>query len=148
MNPRILVTGSRRWDDATRIGLVLKGVREQDHFADAVLVHGDAQGVDRLAAAAWLSLGGLVEKHPARWGQCSRECPPNHSRRNNRGSQYCSEAGFRRNRKMVEAGADLCLVFLRDASRGTTHCRTLAEGAGIPCLTFDYDRPADEGVWS
>lgn len=148
MNPRILVTGSRRWDDETRIGLVLKGVREQEHFADAVLVHGAAQGVDRFAAAAWISLGGRAEPHPARWGQCSRDCPPNHQRGGGERRRYCPTAGHRRNKRMVDLGADLCLVFLRDNSAGTRDCRRRAEAAGIPCLTFDYDRPADQGVWS
>ncbi len=148
MTARILVTGSRRWTDVERIATVLAGVRAQEHFADAVLVHGDAAGADRIAAAEWIALGGQVEPHPARWGRCVAECPPTHLRVSNHGRRYCPTAGWRRNRSMVEQGADLCLAFVRDNSRGAVHCRTLAEGAGIHCLSFDYDRPADEGVWS
>lgn len=147
MTPRVLVTGSRTFDDADRIAAVLKGVRAQEHFADAVLVHGDARGADRLAAAAWISFGGLVEPHPAAWARCAPTCRPDH--RQWRGSfNYCPTAGHRRNQTMVDRGADLCLVFLRDNSTGARDCRRRAVAADIHCLTFDYDRPADEGVWS
>lgn len=148
MTARILVTGSRKWDDSDRVALVLKGIREQEYFADAVLVHGDAQGVDRIAAAAWISMGGVAEAHPARWSACVKACRNGHRRRLDSGSTYCPTAGHRRNLAMVQAGADLCLAFVRNKSAGTVHCRSLAEGAGIRCLSFDYDRPADEGVWS
>lgn len=146
MTARVLVTGSRRWDDADRIELVLKGIRGQDHFVDAVLVHGGARGVDRMAAAAWISLGGTALPYRARWSQCARGCPPNHLRQNG-GRRYCPTAGHRRNARMVADGADLCVAFSRDGSAGTNDCVHRAQGAEIPVLFFDYDLPADEGVW-
>lgn len=148
MTVRLLVTGSRAWDRADVIESVLKGIRAQPHFADAVLVHGDAAGVDRMAAAAWIAMGGQHDPQRARWRQCVRACPPGHQKRRRDGTRYCPTAGHRRNQRMVDAGAVLCLVFLRDNSSGTLDCRRRAEGAGIPCLTVDYDRPAAEGVWS
>jgi hypothetical protein len=41
-------------------------------------------------------------------------------------------AGHLRNARMVAAGAELCLAFIRDHSRGASHCAALAEQAGIP----------------
>jgi len=67
-------------------------------------------------------LGGVaVEVHPAIWR-------PN--------GIYNPQAGFLRNRKMVELGADVCLAFIRNGSRGASHCAGLAEGAGIPTRRY------------
>lgn len=146
MTARILVTGSRRWMDADRIEQVLKGIRAQAFFADALLVHGAARGVDQMAAAAWISFGGTALPFRAKWSQCGRECPPNHQRVRN-GGRYCPTAGHRRNQRMVDAGADLAIAFSRDASTGCADCVRRAQAAGIPVLFFDYAAAVDEGVW-
>lgn len=147
MTVRVLVTGSRLWSDAARIERVLKGVREQDAFADATLVHGNARGVDQMAAAAWIALGGVALPFKARWSQCARACPPNHLKQGANGRWYCPTAGHRRNQRMVDGGADLCLAFSRDDSAGTNDCVRRCQGAGIPVLLFDYAAGVDEGVW-
>jgi len=147
MTGRILVTGSRRWDRPDRIEQVLKTVREQEAFADATLVHGGARGVDQMAAAAWIALGGVAVPVRARWSQCRRDCPPNHLKQGGNGRWYCPTAGHRRNHRMVDGGADLCLAFSRDNSAGTNDCVRRAQAAGIPVLLFDYDAAVDEGVW-
>lgn len=147
MTARILITGSRRWDAPDRIEQVLKGVRGQDAFTAAVLVHGNARGVDRHAAEAWERMGGTTFAMPARWSQCARDCPPNHLKRGGQGRQYCPTAGHRRNQRMVDGGAALCLAFSRDDSAGTNDCVRRAQEAGIPVLKFDYALAVDQGVW-
>lgn len=107
---RVLVTGSRTWTDTTAIRDALAEVWSPD----TVLVHGGCpRGADQFADACWTRWGGQVERHPANWDRDGKT------------------AGFVRNRAMVEAGADLCLAFIHNSSRGATHCATTAQEAGI-----------------
>lgn len=110
MNPRILVTVSRTWTDISTMREVL--VKAYAAHPDAVLVHGDCPRGDRLAAKLWRDLGGTDEPWPANWSR-------------GRGS------GFQRNAAMVESNPDLTIAFIRDNSRGATHCYNLAVGAGL-----------------
>jgi hypothetical protein len=41
-----------------------------------------------------------------------------------------------RNEEMVGLGADLCLAFIVDESRGATHCAWAAERSGIETIRF------------
>ncbi|MCE0536606.1 DUF2493 domain-containing protein [Kineosporia rhizophila] len=120
---RVLVTGSRSWRDAEAIVAALTDVRARlAPGQDLVLVHGAAAGVDSIADA-WAQgrrASGdahvLSEAHPADWRAHGRS------------------AGPRRNTAMVSAGADVCLSFNYNNSRGTEHCTDLAERAGIPTV--------------
>jgi hypothetical protein len=118
---RILVTGSRTWDDYE----TLTNALDNAYFGTAAtapvtLVHGACpDGADAIASAwvAGLRQSGWIiteERHPADW------------------QGHGKAAGFIRNAEMVKAGADVCLAFIRDGSRGATHTAGLAEKAGIP----------------
>jgi len=111
---RVLVTGSRDWTDENTIHGVL--YEEIMRNAGAILVHGACpRGADAIADSLWL---GAVERHPADW------------------KTHGKAAGFRRNAEMVNLGADVCFAFIRNGSKGATHCADLAEKAGIPVLRF------------
>jgi hypothetical protein len=126
---RILVTGSRDWEDYFRIGSeIVRAMQDltpiqpgQYNYNDGryVIVHGACPtGADYLADQ-W-ALGSLtdVERHPADW------------------KRYGRAAGFKRNAEMVKLGADICLAFIRNESRGATHTANLAELVGIPTRRF------------
>ncbi|MDA8183865.1 MAG: SLOG family protein [Actinomycetota bacterium] len=131
---RILVTGGRDYTDADRVEAELKSAVAARLGAgvdpsQVVLVHGDAPGLDRLAAAAAKRLGFQVEAHPADWtGPCRPTCP-SHRRRRRDGTDYCPAAGVYRNAEMVELGADLAIVF--PGGKGTADCARRIRAAGI-----------------
>lgn len=113
---RVLITGSRDWDRpdiiAYALGLAL------GEIGPFVLVHGDARGADRMAAELHESYGFTSEPHPANWESLGKR------------------AGFVRNAEMVDSGADLCLAFIKDNSKGASMCANLAEKAGIPTRRY------------
>lgn len=152
---KLLVTGSRSWDDRASVARVIWAAYDKAHAAgtDLVVVHGTASGADDLAAQivrAMAADGCRVreERHPADWTACGTDCPPGHrkARRVSR-REYCPTAGHRRNAEMVAAGADLAAAFIRDNSPGATHCLRLIEAAGIPVvITRSGDHEPTEGA--
>lgn len=108
---RILVTGSRNWDDLEKM---IEAIAPYDDCQGRhVLIHGAARGADTMAANIASSLGWDVESYPADWDKHGRS------------------AGPIRNQQMVDLGADICLAFPLGESRGTRHCMKIAEKAGI-----------------
>jgi hypothetical protein len=113
----MLVTGSRDWTDNDRIATEMAWYALG--YTQLTLIHGACPtGADDLADRFGHRLGWQVERHPADWRR--------HGRR----------AGYIRNAEMVEAGAEVCLAFIRNNSRGATMCADLAERAGIPTHRF------------
>lgn len=128
---RVLVTGSRSWDDVTTIAAALEQALIDSDGRPVLVVHGACpSGADRYADhyARWLRGRGCfvdVETHRAEdfgpWPRC----------------------GPIRNRHMVSLGADRCLAFIGPCtsprcrkprphpSHGASGCADLAEQAGI-----------------
>lgn len=118
---RLLVTGSREWDDVTTLESTLERWLQASPLP-LVLVHGDCpRGADRLADLWARRKGIAVERFPAEW------------------NRYGKSAGFRRNVEMVQLPslAVVC-VFCRDESSGTEH--TLGLALRRPGVVVDVHR--------
>ena len=114
---RVLVTGSRTWEDREGITFELARLALL-HPEGVTVVHGACpRGADAMADQEARKLGLSVERHRADWSQGKA-------------------AGFQRNQAMVDLGADVCLAFIREHSKGATHCARAAEKASIPVEYF------------
>lgn len=134
---RVLLTGSRDWDDIATIGAALEQAVIDAGPRPVLLVHGDCPGGADWHAdhyARWMRSKGVsidIEKHRAQ-NHPTQDFGP------------WPGAGPRRNAYMVSLGADLCLAFIgpctsgrcrrTDAhpSHGATGCADMAKRAGIP----------------
>lgn len=112
---RILVTISRDWDNYLEILEVVDDIIQ--HSPDHTFVHGASQ-MDWFVAGVAYALGAKLEAHPAEW------------------AKHGSRAGPIRNSNMVDLGADLCLAFIKNKSRGATDTADKAEAAGIPTRRY------------
>lgn len=111
--PRLLVTGSRTWDDVDCIVDALE--RYWNCYGVAILISGNCpNGADDIAEHEAAELGYVLELYPANW------------------NRYGKRAGFIRNAAMVAAKPTHCMAFIRNNSPGATHCLELAKAAGIP----------------
>lgn len=129
---RVIVCGSRTWvgiGAETRINDILNRVQ---HLCEALgeeltIVHGACPtGADAIADR-WARRRPEVRLHtfPADWSK-------------GRG------AGPMRNRIMAVAGADMCLAFLRDSSRGTLNMVDTARGHKIPTHIISWEVTGDD----
>lgn len=124
---RLLVTGSRTWTKREEIMFDLAGLSLL--YPEMIVVHGACpRGADAIAASCARELYLAQEPHPADW------------------RQFGKAAGVRRNAEMVALGADLCLAYIMDGSRGATHTADLAGKAGIPVRRHE-DSQAETVQW-
>ncbi|GAB36469.1 DUF2493 domain-containing protein [Gordonia otitidis] len=113
---RVLITGSRHWTDRATIRDAITAATRAVPASEVTIVHGDCPygGADLIAADVATELGMRVEAHPADWKRLGKA------------------AGPHRNQLMVDRGADVCLAFPEQGSRGTWDCVRRARTAGIP----------------
>lgn len=110
---RILITGSRHWFNREAIEKALIGWTDGFSREEITIVHGGASGADRIAAQIARD-----------WDVCQDVFVPDWR-------THGPAAGPMRNQEMVDAGADVCLAFPFDDSRGTFDCMRRARIAGI-----------------
>lgn len=122
---RILVTGSRDWDSVADVFRLIETqvqIGNPDN-QEVTIVHGDCPtGADNMAKQ-WVKIVSsfaqypvVEEAHPASWKEFGRA------------------AGPIRNKEMVDLGADVCLAFIRNNSKGASMTANLAEKAGIKLI--------------
>lgn len=121
---RILVTGSRDWNDRTVIHNALLSISPKEG-EQMTVINGGARGADWLAQECARALGYVVITHVADW------------------DKYGKRAGYVRNQQMVDSGVDVCLAFIKNESKGATMCADLATKAGIPVRFY---RENSEGI--
>ncbi|MDT0442347.1 SLOG family protein [Streptomyces johnsoniae] len=111
---RVLVTGSRDWPRPQTVYMALWGLH-RDTGGALLVVHGACPTGADSAASEWCRATrcGTEEKRPADW------------------EKWGKSAGPIRNQRMVNDGADVCLAFIKDNSRGATGCAGMAFAAGI-----------------
>lgn len=121
---RVLITGSRTWPckDSIRSTLLRVIYGTDPSFRRITLVSGACpSGADRMAEEIADHFGWQIELHRADW------------------DKYGKRAGFLRNSEMVTLGADVCVAFIHNGSRGGTMTADLAEKAGIPVVRLRLD---------
>lgn len=160
---RIVVTGSREWSDPAADQIIPLLYRTIDELlaaaaaergkpdpGPALITHGDARGLDRIAAEIAADDGRTVLTCPAQWDTHTAECPDWHHDK-----PTCKMAGHRRNEQMLtgrypgiaaQAGgpvtlADAVIGFPAhprhaDGSRGTWGAIDAALRMNIPVFVY------------
>ena len=125
---RVLVCGSRDWDDRFMMGLVLRGF--YDKYPDLAIIEGCARGADHLAEefAAQFNLPDI--HFPALWDDY-----PKHLK---------WRAGHDRNIRMLDEGKPDYVVAFKDGllpsleKGGTEHMVKISRQAGIPVMVVAH----------
>lgn len=96
-----MVTGPRTWRS---VYIVNQALTDVETLAGRLppyrltLVHGNANGLDKMIAREARMRGWRIESHPADW------------------DRHGKAGGFIRNQEMVDTDPDLCLAFLMDCA--------------------------------
>lgn len=118
---KLLVCGSRDWDDRITLGIVLRGFL---HKTDGALeiIEGCARGADEMAEAFAKHFGLVTHHFPAQWDDYA----PSERWR----------AGHDRNQAMLDFGPDMVVAFKNGldpklARGGTENMVKIARDAGV-----------------
>lgn len=124
---RVLVCGSRDYTDRDAIWIALDTLHATHGIS--VIIEGEAQGADTLAAQWWQVLGAaegvLIERYPADWLRYGRAAEP-----------------IRNNQMLREGRPDIVLAFPScplSQSRGTTNMVEQARKAGVRVVVHGTD---------
>lgn len=110
---RVMVTGSRVWEDAYAIYDDLNVLRANHGPSNVTLIHGANGAADFMADGFGQVFGFNVERFPADW------------------KTYGKGAGMRRNREMLDTRPDLVLAYPLGRSPGTRGAMAEASKRGI-----------------
>ena len=145
MDARILITGSLSYTDNIQNRLAATQALENAHeqlssqgFDSFTVVHGDAEGADRLLADIAKSKGFNVEAHPVDWDAFGRE-PVEVA-----GQDPIEKAVQMQNQNLIDRGANLVLGFPNGKALGTRHCMKIAEEQGIPVWNVSEDTTTEQ----
>lgn len=135
----LLVTGGRDFSDRAFVYRRLDAVHAKRRVTR--LIHGGADGLDRLAAEWAENRGVPAEAVPAPWNDFELVDPSTGRRavvprRRRDGTPYNAAAGWVRNQTMVDRGADGAVVF--PGGRGTRDCHRRIVAAGIAAWVPAY----------
>jgi len=128
---RVLVCGTRHLDAENIDALWTIRERLNELPRNAVVIHGDARGVDRYAADHQFRRGGTAEAFPADW------------------ATFGKRAGPLRNQRMLDEGRpDLVLAFHTDPGLGlgTRDMVRRARAAGVPVEIIMLSEPKGGGA--
>ena len=117
---RILVTGSRKWTDVRLLEEILLGFAK---YQKVTIVHGGANGADKMASNLAKRMGWEEEVWFADW------------------NLYGRSAGPIRNKEMVDSKPDFVLGFVvKGQSKGTEGCIKFAKEAGLDFMVITDER--------
>lgn len=120
MSIRILITGSRSWDNIDYIRLAFMELAEE-HGQHITLVSGACPtGADRLGEIVAAELGWNIELYPADW------------------AKYGNRAGFVRNSQMIDTEPDMVVGFVRNKSKGASMTVNLGKKKNIFTIVHDW----------
>jgi hypothetical protein len=133
---RVLVTGSRYWDDLKTV------FDELDRILALVAWEAEIAGVDWTVTVVHGACPSGADRHAAMWYRSRHELWGDHVREDPHPADWDGPlgkgAGFARNQVMADKGAHECVAFFRNGAgnRGTSDCAARAEAARIPVRRF------------
>lgn len=140
---RLLVTGSRTWEDAHLIRVALRAAAVSLGVPtwEITLVHGGARGADLLAGQVGHRMSMRIEVHEADWRRCTQDCLHDLKAAKN----YCPDAGYRRNATMLALmpPGSLVLAFAANVPGGTSGCAQVARRVGLDVVDWGCDTTVD-----